>query len=153
MLRLFVPALLLAAAAPPALAAAPSGMVAAPAPAVHAGPGAGGFHPMPRYGRWNRYGTGRHRDRDRPSPGYDRAYSAGIGIEAYDPAREQGFFRDGDAVRTPGGVAYDYDRGYPYDHYREPPPLRRAEAPAEPVCTIERVRGPEGPGEVRICRR
>jgi hypothetical protein len=156
-------------AASPALAA-PAGMSFLPA-----GGGATGAHVgfhggflggfrggTGRWG-WARHGrTGgepwRHRDRRRGGGGEEASlyWGGGVALADYPEPGRGGFFEDGTAVRIRGGVAYDYDRSYPYDHYRDPRPGGEDEMTGQggaPRCTIERVPGRGGPAEVRVCRR
>jgi hypothetical protein len=159
MLRLLC--LVFAIAGAPA-SAAPSGMVAGPVVgggAAGAGSGfgfGGGFHAG---GGWIGRGhpwtspSRRHRGSNRGEQSY--AYLGGT--SASGDVRGAGFFADGEAVPTrSGGVVYDYDRAYPYDHYRGRPVLAASEPSDEappPYCTIERVAAPGGRSFVRICRQ
>lgn len=159
---------LVLAAATPAFAtpqgAAAQGMAAMPASGGRPGAGPGfsgrfGFGlghgrswSVRRPGSWR---GGRH-DQGRGRQGEAGGYW-GAGIAAEDsPAFADGFFSDGEVVQTPAGrVRYEYDRGYPFDFYRQaearttPPP--REEGPS---CDVDWVRGDGGRTvPVRICRR
>ena len=168
MLRLILIGLALAAS--PALAA-PSAMVAMP---VSGGPGASGpggfgsgFAGEPGWGpgsrpdqrSWHRDdGRRGRRHRDSRTQGYGYGFwGPGVTGGNYPVYADGGFFSDGDASRTPGGVAYDYDRGYPYDHYRGRAALPLSGGspfPDEPLgCSVKWVPGDGGRVPVRICRR
>lgn len=100
----------------------------------------------------------RHHDRDGYGSdyGYDYGYGSGIGY-GYLPSRDSGFASGGERSRSRDGyVAYDYDRGYPYDHYR---PRERREsayqsAQRERSCEVEWVRGGQSGQRVpvKVCR-
>ena len=92
----------------------------------------------------------------------------GFGLFAYgfggltdDPEslRDQGFFADtGDSWRENGRAVYDYDRGYPYDWYRDPEAaaVEAAPRPGGPPavrCELNWVAGAKGArSAVRVCR-
>ena len=76
-----------------------------------------------------------------------------------DSLRDQGFFADtGESWRENGRAVYDYDRGYPYDWYRDPASAAagggRRFAPGPMVrCDVSWVGGGRnGPAAVRVCR-
>jgi hypothetical protein len=145
----------LALVAAPALAG-PAGMSALPvgsgAPAAHPG-FAGGFHNWAP-GRHRRPDAGRRHRRGDGNQGAQSYWAGGAALEDYPEPGRGGFFADGEALPTRGGVVYDYDRGYPYDHYRDRP--QRTERFADEGtarCSVERVPGRGGPTEIRICRR
>lgn len=101
------------------------------------------------YGRGRRWG--RHHDRD-PGP----AWSGGgfwPGIEGYDfnrTSRANGYFGHGSA----DGHGYDYDRGYPYDHYEDrSAPATYQAAPRRIRCEVRHVPDGNGRGSspVRVC--
>ena len=90
------------------------------------------------------------------------AYAFGGLVDDPETLRDQGFFAEtGDAWAGNGHAIYDYDRGYPYDWYRDSAP-EAAEAagpppgpPSAPTirCEINWVaaaRGERAP--VRVCR-
>ncbi|HEX5181972.1 MAG TPA: hypothetical protein VFW19_02350 [Allosphingosinicella sp.] len=95
-------------------------------------------------------------------------FGRGIGLIGYgdgglvdDPEslRDQGFFADTAESRAENGHAvYDYDRGYPYDWYRDPTPAAAEDEPrlAPPPtirCEISWVAGARGAqAAVRVCR-
>jgi hypothetical protein len=115
--------------------------------------------------RWRGRHPGRHGDRDDGFIGY-----GGVGYEGYygsyastPPAPDEfGFFGNGgEATLVDGHAVYDYDRSYPYEHYRAPrrekaaatgSSTRRATASG---CETEWVPDGRGGGDVpvRICRR
>jgi hypothetical protein len=70
-------------------------------------------------------------------------YAAGYGYSS----SVGGFFTDGEVIPAGRGIIYDYDRGYPYDHYREarPPAFGLPPAPRPYLCDVETG--------VRVCRR
>ena len=88
------------------------------------------------HGGWqltSRFGQHRGQGRGRAS-----RYAYGYGSEGYGwpsygygddgiavPTAREGFFADGDAWVRGHHVVYDYDRGYPYEFYRERPLRRR----------------------------
>jgi hypothetical protein len=96
-----------------------------------------------------------------------RGFAGGIGVIGYggnlivDPdlyEGDDGFFAGSADVRRRGGrAAYDYDRAYPYDWYRDSPSSRPADrrdvergalrhsGPNEVHCSVERA-------AVRVCR-
>ena len=80
----------------------------------------------------------------------------GIGFGGYlDPDR--GYFATGGEASTAanGRVDYDYDRGYPYDHYRGPARHGAYEtASREPYCETEWTRDRRSGQQVsvRVCR-
>jgi hypothetical protein len=93
---------------------------------------------------------------------HGRGLSGGIGVIGYggnlivDPdlyEGDDGFFAgSADASVRGGRAAYDYDRAYPYDWYRDVPPARSQEraairhsGPSEVHCSVERA-------AVRVCR-
>ena len=90
--------------------------------------------------------------RDRETGPY---WWGGYGYAAY--GWDDGFSADESAVEVIGGRArFEYDRGYPYEHYSTPRTLRpsyRAER-GEPSCEVERTRDRRTRGivEVRVCR-
>ncbi len=92
----------------------------------------------------------RPRKRDRSPYGYGIVYGGSI-----DP--DLGYFASRGSSRriVNGRVEYDYDRGYPYDHYSY---SREAEAPRhtrrEAWCETEWTRDHSGGGRVpvRVCR-
>ena len=113
--------------------------------------------------------------RSRPCPGRNRrcfgnrfGRRAGIGLFAWgygglteDPEslRDQGFFADtADSWQENGRAVYDYDRGYPYDWYRDPAAGAVEAVPhsAEPPmvrCEIDWVASARGArSAVRVCR-
>ncbi|HEX4737717.1 MAG TPA: hypothetical protein VH331_09155 [Allosphingosinicella sp.] len=88
-------------------------------------------------------------------------YTYGYGGLVEDPEslRDQGFFADtGDAWQENGRAVYDYDRGYPYDWYRDPGAAAAQAAPhrsGPPMvrCEVDWVAGARGAhSAVRICR-
>ena len=76
-------------------------------------------------------------------------WSGGYGADRAEVLAGGGFFTEGAQTRsTNGSVVYDYDRGYPYEHYRRP--RERSEPQeAQPAqgwrCSSEQA--------VRVCRR
>lgn len=148
----------LALVAAPALAG-PAGMSALPpaggSPAAQPGFPGGAGHWAP--GRHRRPDAGRGHRRRNGDEGAWPYWAGGVALEDYPEPGRGGFFADGEALPTRGGVVYDYDRGYPYDHYRDRPdrPQRRERFADEGMarCSVERVPGRGGPTDVRICRR
>lgn len=120
----------------------------------------GGFHG----GGWHRPGHGRgraphHRYRRWQNDRDQASYWIGGG-GSYDegPAPgEEGFFGDGEAVRAGNRVIYDYDRGYPYRHFRERGTTLAAAGRGSGAyrCEVDWVPAGRGGGEtpVRVCRR
>jgi hypothetical protein len=96
-------------------------------------------------------GPGRHRHHRGGPYGYGGYGSyGGYGFTESADEAAGGFFEDGEAVPTRGGVRYLYDRSYPYEYYR--PARARPAAWSEPRgegCTT-RV---EGAVAVHTCRR
>lgn len=155
---------LLAAAAAFALApaAAQDRMIIGSPPA--AGKPGGGHGGSIHGGGWHRPGHGQgrgqhHRYRRWQNDRDDISYWVGGG-GAYDDvpiAGEEGFFGDGEAVSLGNRVHYDYDRGYPYRHFRD----RRSRLAVRSSetgpyrCEVDWVPAGRGRGEtpVRICRR
>lgn len=156
--------------APPALAqsggsvSGPGSFMApaAPAPANSRGFERGNF-PLPIVPGFE---DGREwRDGSRPglpdkpnTPWWRDPFGFGYGIGyGRDLDRDRGYFaRGGEASAANGRVRYDYDRGYPYDHYREGPERNDGyeSASREPFCEMEWTRdrrsGQQVP--VRVCR-
>ena len=97
----------------------------------------------------------RHRD-DVYDHGYGYAYGYGIGIGGViDPDR--GYFATGgEAIQVGSGhVDYDYDRGYPYDHYRPGEQETAYDMPGRPsYCETRWTRDGQSKDRVpvRICR-
>ena len=125
MMRPILFGLVLAAASP--VMAAPQGMVAMPVSggghigagpgfSAHFGFGRGGRWSARRPGNWRGGRTDGRRGRQDELGGY-----WGVGIAGEEStAFADGFFSDGEAVRTAAGrVRYEYDRGYPFDFYRQ----------------------------------
>lgn len=91
--------------------------------------------------------------------GFGFANAYGGLTEDPEALRDQGFFADsGDSWAANGRAVYDYDRGYPYDWYRD---SGEAAAPAEHVasagamvrCDVTWVRAARGgQSPVRVCR-
>jgi hypothetical protein len=87
------------------------------------------------------------------------AYGYGGLVDDPESLRDQGFFAEtGDSWQENGRAVYDYDRGYPYDWYRDPA-AAAAEAVPHPAgppmvhCAVEWVGGARGAGSaVRVCR-
>lgn len=113
------------------------------APSSRSGPGFVPGDPRPRPGR----------------PGRNRwHFSGGLAGEGAAYARNRGYFEQGAEGFAMSGAQprFDYDRGYPYDHYRGPrnePPIYGAER-GERSCAIEATRD-RSTGrlvEVRVCR-
>ena len=70
-------------------------------------------------GRWHHWPDRAQQDRGGWA-GYGYA-SEGYGYDAPLPQPSGvGFFEDGDSWVQGHRVVYDYDRGYPYDYYRDP---------------------------------
>lgn len=146
-----------------------SNVVASPAPV---GRFEAGNFPVPGLSRWSGSGgsggfsrferdrSDRHDQRwrgRRRGGGYAYGYGYGIGIGgAGDP--ERGYFADGGDARKgrDGQVDYDYDRGYPYDHYspREERELAYEAAPRERYCETVWARGGRSDDRVpvTVCR-
>ncbi|HEY0314605.1 MAG TPA: hypothetical protein VGC56_19180 [Allosphingosinicella sp.] len=113
------------------LVAAALALPAAAPPARHAG-GAGWSSGQVRVhrgtptgtGRWHHWPEKRHQGRGGwGGYGYPGVVYAGDGYADDVPLPRPsgvGFFEDGDAWVQGHRVVYDYDRGYPYDHYRDP---------------------------------
>jgi hypothetical protein len=104
-------------------------------------------------GRWTGERPRRGHDRARRDRGREVAplvWGGGYG-EGLDVRPRGGFFDEGARTRSANGaVVYDYDRGYPYDFYREPRPRsgageRETMLPESWRCSSERA--------VRVCRR
>ena len=103
-----------------------------------------------RHGRPGRPDRPRRRDRNE--------YHYGYGAESgnyLDPDR--GYFAEGGEARaTADGVRYDYDRGYPYDHYRGSPGRQAGyeAASREPYCDMKWTRDRRSGQQVsvRVCR-
>jgi hypothetical protein len=73
--------------------------------------------PQAGYGHGGRHGYGNDFGYGWPSYGY--------GYDGLAP-RPSGFFADGDTWMHGRRVVYEYDRGYPYEHYRERRPPRES---------------------------
>lgn len=101
-------------------------------------------------------GVGRHRG-DGLIGGWV-GYGYGGLIEDPESLRDQGFFAGtGDAWAENGRAVYDYDRGYPYDWYRDPgaPAADAGPPPGPPMmrCEVSWVAGTRGArSPVRVCR-
>lgn len=85
------------------------------------------------------------------------AYGYGGLTEDPESLRDQGFFADtGNSWRENGRAVYDYDRGYPYDWYRDPGAAADAAPRSGPPmvrCEVSWVAGARGePSPVRVCR-
>jgi hypothetical protein len=100
--------LILVAAAPPRVQVHASSVAAWSPPHVRIHRGA-----APGMGPW-------HHRRDRLGDGAGYGWpSFGYGYDAAPPSPSgAGFFEDGDIRMQGRRVVYDYDRGYPYEHYR-----------------------------------
>ncbi|HEY1606678.1 MAG TPA: hypothetical protein VGF77_13880 [Allosphingosinicella sp.] len=86
-------------------------------------------------------------------------YDYGGLIDDPESLRDQGFFADtAESWSENGHAVYDYDRGYPYDWYRDPAPETagrgpRLAAPPTVRCEVEWVTGARGAhAPVRVCR-
>ena len=123
-------------------------------------------HPRPLASLSNGYsGTGsisllpnrderrRHMLRDRDALGYGYGYD-GLGYYSVSRSRHIGFFAEGgDAGVANGRAFYDYDRGYPYDHYAYQDEAEEiVHLPREQRCSTQFVRERGEPISVRVCR-
>ena len=92
-----------------------------------------------------------------PAPGRNRWWGGGLAGDGAGYASNQGYFGQGaEGFEVSGGGArFEYDRGYPYDHYRGPRserPSYRAER-GEPSCDMVWTRDRSGGRvAVRVCR-
>jgi hypothetical protein len=106
----------------------------------------------------NCVGDGFGRGRGRGFGGGLIGYAYGGLIEDPESLRDQGFFADtGNSWTENGRAVYDYDRGYPYDWYRDPAAAAAdAGPPAGPPmvrCEVSWVAGATGMrSPVRVCR-
>lgn len=143
--------------------AAPSVMLApTPVPAPFRGFEPGNFPipglpPVPGGIDGRIFGPGHFPRPDHPGKPHDYFYGYGIGIGGVID-RDRGYFTtEGAAPQVVGGhVRYDYDRGYPYDHYSRAiePDFAVEASQRQSYCVTKWTRGRRG-GEsvpVRICR-
>ncbi|HMC91623.1 MAG TPA: hypothetical protein VKI45_04095 [Allosphingosinicella sp.] len=75
---------------------------------------------QPQHGRWHHWPANGDRGGERGWGSY--GYAAGYAGDTPPRPSGAGFFEDGDSWMQGHRVVYDYDRGYPYDHYRAPRP-------------------------------
>ena len=99
--------------------------------------------------------------RDRSFFGYGYGYGGGIGHDRMIAGGEFGYYaQDADRPEVANGQAhYDYDRGYPYEYYRETLRMNLSEARRDYTarsrhCQTERTRDRRSGREVevRVCR-
>lgn len=102
--------------------AGPGTAAAAPGPIARGGGFGVLVHRPGSHGRWHHWPDRPDTGQDRPD--YGNSYGWGGGSSGYDPAYgpprpgSAGFFTDGDTWMAGRRVVYEYDRGYPYEHYR-----------------------------------
>jgi len=96
----------------------------------------------------------REERRRRTFHGYGGYLYEGLGFHSVSRSRHIGFFAEGGEAAVANGRAYyDYDRGYPYDHYA----FEEAEEdvvppPREHWCSTQWVRDGRERVPVRVCR-
>ena len=87
-------------------------------------------------------------------PGYGGYAYDGLGYYSVSRSRHIGFFAQGGEVGVANGRGqFDYDRGYPYDHYAYSEAGEDAVfAPREHWCSTQWVRDGRERVPVRVCR-
>ena len=166
-----------AAAAAPAIAQsagfAPAPSVPAPATAIPSHPRGSGDGPSLSGRPWQTDDRPRHpcgkrgRCRDRNfffgygyGSGYGHGYERDFGYRDMMEEARNGYFNHGGEARgmRNGRVSYDYDRGYPYEYYRDRSGAEENERPREYTargrhCETELTRDRRGQQiSVRVCR-
>jgi hypothetical protein len=141
---------------------------------VRSGPGTGASPGGTHGGGWN---GERPRDRERwrkrclrngrcgdwGSYGFGYGYGGGIGHQDMMAGGRYGYFSQGGDARglSNGRPTYDYDRGYPYEYYREGARADRSEGPGNRYararareCSVDTTRDRRTGREVeiRVCR-